>query len=154
MLKRPFFVLAFLLIFLPMSTAAAQRCYDELSAGRSANDLALPVDGRGAARLLKRAVELLEPSLPPLVRVVDLPVPADDPVLAGLRYLRCLHDQRWWTAPSALADQIVRDRRAMELGFTDGSIRLLDPRSPAAQALSDLVGELTGKDAAGGQGRG
>ena len=87
MLKRPLFVLAFLLIFLPMSTAAAQRCYDELSAGRSANDLALPVDGRGAARLLKRAVELLEPSLPPLVRVVDLPVPADDPDRETFSYL-------------------------------------------------------------------
>ena len=50
-------------------------------------------------------------------------IPADDPVLAGLRYLRSLHDERWWTAPSELADRVVRDRRAMELGFTEGRPR-------------------------------
>ena len=32
----------------------------------------------------------------------------------------------------------------VELGFTDGTFRMLDPQSAAAQALSDLVGELTG----------
>jgi hypothetical protein len=33
----------------------------------------------------------------------------------------------------------------VELGFADGTFRMLDPSSSAAQALSDLVGELTGK---------
>ncbi len=50
-------------------------------------------------------------------------VPADDPVLAGLRYLRDLHDQRYWQAPSELLDRIARDRRALELGFADGRPR-------------------------------
>jgi ATP-dependent helicase/nuclease subunit A len=57
--------------------------------------------------------------------VADQPesVPADDPVCAGLSYLRSLHDQRYWVAPSELMDQIVRDRRAMELGFAEGRPR-------------------------------
>jgi ATP-dependent helicase/nuclease subunit A len=50
-------------------------------------------------------------------------VPLDDPVLAGLRYLRSLHDERWWKVPSELADRVVQDRRAMELGFTEGRPR-------------------------------
>jgi hypothetical protein len=33
----------------------------------------------------------------------------------------------------------------VELGFADGSYRMLDPASPAAQALSDLVTELTAR---------
>lgn len=86
MLRRLLVLAAFALLC-PLSLAAAPRCYRELSAGRSENDLALPVDGRGAARLLKHAVELLEPSLPPLVRVVELPVPADDPDRETFSYL-------------------------------------------------------------------
>ena len=65
----------------------AQRCSTELRAGLSANELAQPADGRRAAELLKRAVELLEPSLPPLQRVTDLPVAADDPDRALFAYL-------------------------------------------------------------------
>ena len=44
-------------------------------------------------------------------------VPDDDPVLAGLRYLRGLYEERQWLSPSALLDRIVADRRVMELGF-------------------------------------
>jgi hypothetical protein len=33
----------------------------------------------------------------------------------------------------------------VELGFADGTFRMLDPSSSAAQALSDLVAELTSK---------
>ena len=50
-------------------------------------------------------------------------VPADDPVAAGLGYLRSLHDARHWSAPSELLDRIARDRRAMELGFAEGRPR-------------------------------
>ena len=46
-------------------------------------------------------------------------VPADDPVRAGLDYLRSLYEQRFWRAPSELLDQVARDRRAFELGFAD-----------------------------------
>src|SRR5690606_7842132 len=49
--------------------------------------------------------------------------PPDDPVLLGLDYLRRLHQQRLWLAPSELADLVVRDRRAFELGFAEGRPR-------------------------------
>jgi ATP-dependent exoDNAse (exonuclease V) beta subunit len=50
-------------------------------------------------------------------------VPADDPVRAGLAYLRTLYEQRAWSAPSELMGHIARDRRAMELGFAEGRPR-------------------------------
>jgi ATP-dependent exoDNAse (exonuclease V) beta subunit len=50
-------------------------------------------------------------------------VPIDDPVRAGLGYLRDLFDQRTWLAPSELLGSIVRDRRGMELGFAEGRPR-------------------------------
>jgi ATP-dependent exoDNAse (exonuclease V) beta subunit len=50
-------------------------------------------------------------------------VPTDDPVHAGLVYMRSLHDQRHWQAPSELLDRIARDRRAFELGFAEGRPR-------------------------------
>ncbi len=50
-------------------------------------------------------------------------LPADDPVVAGLAYLRSLYDQRHWLAPSELLDRIARDRRGFELGFTEGRPR-------------------------------
>jgi ATP-dependent helicase/nuclease subunit A len=50
-------------------------------------------------------------------------VPPDDPVRVGLDYLRSLHEQRYWLAPSELLDRIARDRRALELGFAEGRPR-------------------------------
>jgi ATP-dependent exoDNAse (exonuclease V) beta subunit len=41
----------------------------------------------------------------------------------GLAYLASLHEQRFWLAPSELLDRIVRDRRALELGFAEGRPR-------------------------------
>jgi hypothetical protein len=67
--------------------ASAQRCYDEARAGLSRSELSQAASGRSAARLLKRAVELLEPAMPPLQRVGDLPVPADDPDREAFSYL-------------------------------------------------------------------
>lgn len=46
-------------------------------------------------------------------------VPDDDPVRAGLAYLRDLHDDCRWRSPSELLDRISRDRRALELGFAE-----------------------------------
>ena len=50
-------------------------------------------------------------------------VPADDPVLRCLEYLRSLWEQRYWLAPSELLDLITRERRAMDLGFAEGRPR-------------------------------
>lgn len=41
----------------------------------------------------------------------------DHPVVAAVRTLRDLHDDRWWTTPSALVDRAVRDLKLMELAF-------------------------------------
>jgi ATP-dependent helicase/nuclease subunit A len=55
------------------------------------------------------------------------PLPAavlsDDPVAAGLAYLHEMHELRRWRSPSELADQVVRDRRVLELGEADGRAR-------------------------------
>ncbi len=50
-------------------------------------------------------------------------LPADDPVGEALDYFRTLHDARRWLSPSELADRIVRDRRALELGEAEGRAR-------------------------------
>jgi ATP-dependent exoDNAse (exonuclease V) beta subunit len=57
--------------------------------------------------------------------LIDPPdaVPDDDPVRRGLAFLRAVHEQRHWTTPSELLDFIVRDRRALELGFAEGRPR-------------------------------
>ncbi|MGK2948684.1 MAG: UvrD-helicase domain-containing protein, partial [Acidimicrobiales bacterium] len=53
----------------------------------------------------------------------DPPDPADGPVSAGLAFLRQVHEARHWRSPAELLDHIVRERRAMELGFADGRPR-------------------------------
>ena len=71
-------------------------------------------------------------------------VPDDDPVLAGLRYLRGLHDERHWLAPSELLDRIARERRVLELGFAEGRPRDVWRRVrfviDQARAWSDATG--------------
>ena len=71
-------------------------------------------------------------------------MPADDPVAAGLDYLRTLHHERRWSAPSELLDRIIRDRRALELGFAEGRPRDVWRRLrfvvDQARAWSDATG--------------
>ncbi len=50
-------------------------------------------------------------------------LPDGDPVAAGLAYLRRMHDVRSWRSPSELADEVVRDRRLLELGTAEGRPR-------------------------------
>ncbi|MGH9209951.1 MAG: UvrD-helicase domain-containing protein [Acidimicrobiales bacterium] len=51
-------------------------------------------------------------------------VPDDHPVAQGLGYLRGMHrNDRRWRTPSELVDQVVRDRRAMELANGQGRAR-------------------------------
>ncbi len=45
-------------------------------------------------------------------------LPADHPVVDGLRYLRRLHRDRVWSTPSELLDRLVRERRLLELGVS------------------------------------
>jgi ATP-dependent exoDNAse (exonuclease V) beta subunit len=41
----------------------------------------------------------------------------EHPVVAGMRTLRTLHDERWWSTPSALVDRVIRELRLFELAF-------------------------------------
>jgi len=50
-------------------------------------------------------------------------VPADDPVRAGLAYLRSRLADRRWLAPSELMMRIAQERSALELGFAEGRPR-------------------------------
>jgi ATP-dependent exoDNAse (exonuclease V) beta subunit len=50
-------------------------------------------------------------------------VPADDPVRLGLAYLGEQHRERRWRTPSEMVDQVVRDRRVLELGGNEGRAR-------------------------------
>jgi ATP-dependent helicase/nuclease subunit A len=43
-------------------------------------------------------------------------VSEDHPVSCALEYMRTLHERRRWATPSELLDQVVRDRRLLELG--------------------------------------
>ncbi len=71
-------------------------------------------------------------------------MPTDDPVAAALGYLGALHRERLWMAPSDLIDRIVRDRRALELGFTETRPRDVWRRlrfvADQARAWSDATG--------------
>jgi ATP-dependent exoDNAse (exonuclease V) beta subunit len=51
------------------------------------------------------------------------PDPADGVVSAGLAFLLDIHQRRHWESPAELLDRIVRERRALELGFAEGRPR-------------------------------
>ena len=76
-----------LLTFLLLSTAFAQTCLSELQAGLSQDELADPATGRDAALYLERAVNLLEPVLPPLANIGDLPLTGEDDAYSAVRFL-------------------------------------------------------------------
>ena len=50
-------------------------------------------------------------------------VDRDHPVAAALAYLRALHAQLPWLAPSELLDRMIRDRKLFELGYAEGRPR-------------------------------
>jgi ATP-dependent exoDNAse (exonuclease V) beta subunit len=56
-------------------------------------------------------------------RSLPASVPANDQVAAGLAYLHDMHRARRWLSPSELADQVVRERRVLELGEAEGRAR-------------------------------
>ncbi|MGI8750942.1 MAG: UvrD-helicase domain-containing protein [Acidimicrobiales bacterium] len=71
-------------------------------------------------------------------------VAGDDRVAQGLAYLRALHDRRAWSGPAELADRVLRDRRAMELGFAERRPRDVWRRLrwvvDQARGWSDVIG--------------
>ena len=71
-------------------------------------------------------------------------VPDGDPVRQSLEHLRVLHDERKWLAPSELLGRIALERRAFELGFSEGRPRDVWRRLrfviDQARAWSDATG--------------
>lgn len=94
-----------LLALLLLSPTFAQRCLPELQAGLTQTELTEPATGRDAAVYLQRAVDLLEPVLPPLVAPGELPVSADDESYDAVRFLaeRDLLPTAW--EPNALTSE-------------------------------------------------
>ena len=70
--------------------------------------------------------------------------PPDHPVARALEALAAWYDARTWCTPSALLEQIVRERRVLELGFAHGRPRDLWRRVrfvvEQARAFSDADG--------------
>ncbi|HLM19726.1 MAG TPA: UvrD-helicase domain-containing protein [Acidimicrobiia bacterium] len=71
-------------------------------------------------------------------------LPVDHPVAEAMRALAAWHDARYWSSPSELLDQIVRERRVLEVGFAHGRPRDLWRRVrfvvEQARAFSDAKG--------------
>lgn len=83
-------LLVLLCLLAPVGGAAsAQICVPELRGALTDLSDARAASGVDAALLLRRAVDLVEPGLPPLRRLSDarLPVPADAPYADTVRYL-------------------------------------------------------------------
>ncbi|MDZ7704345.1 MAG: hypothetical protein U5L04_07685 [Trueperaceae bacterium] len=103
-MPRRFFLLV-LLLLLPFGVA--QRCLDELRAGLPNEALSETASGRDAVRFLKRAVDLLEPTLPPLTNsTLPAALSPDDPVFDTAIFLaeRGLLPQNW--QPDTLAPAV------------------------------------------------
>lgn len=79
--------LTVLFIGLSLGIGFSQQCLSELQADLSPDELSDPATGRDAAVFLERAVNLLEPVLPPLATASDLPVAADDADYDTVRFL-------------------------------------------------------------------
>jgi hypothetical protein len=97
-------VLVALLLVASLSVAAANRCLAELQGEWTAEELSAVASARDAARLVERAVHLLEPALPSLARAGEVPLAAGDPDADTLRFLseRRLLPPGWTDAPLTL----------------------------------------------------
>ncbi len=84
---RAFLVAVFLAGLTLTSLASAQICQPELWSSLSSDARARPPTGIDAARLMKRAVDLVEPALPPLQGVRDIPLAEGHPDYQVVRFL-------------------------------------------------------------------
>lgn len=104
----------------------------------------VPTSAREAsAALLEELMMLASVDAPQL----DLAVPAPPAQAPSLPLLVEDHRDVVPQSPQGVATPAGP---RVELGFADGSYRMLDPASPAAHALQDLVAELTGRERAAG----
>ncbi len=127
------------LLSLLLATASAQRCYDEVREGWTPNELSQPATGRSAALLLRRAAALLEPSMPPLQRVGDLPVAADDPDRETFSYLadRQLLAPMW--SPGTFSADAWRAALSRIAGWYALPVPVLAETNPSNNELLDSL---------------
>lgn len=129
--------LTMLLLSACLSCALAQRCQQELQAGFSAAQLAQPATGRVAAQLLSRAVQLVEPVLPPLVQASALPLPESDPAYGAVKFLarHKLLPHGW------RADSLTLEVWAEMLGRVAAWYKLAPPQ-PSGDTIGALINSL------------
>lgn len=128
-----------LLLLCAWQVAGAQVCRSELVSSLHNTALERPATGIDAALALKRAVELVEPALPPLRTGGAVPLPDTDLNFAAVRYLadRRLLPNTWQP------DQIDAATWASMLS-TFLSWYKLGPVQPGAPAtVGDLVSDLS-----------
>jgi hypothetical protein len=111
-----------------------------------------PVDVPPAPPLPARVPSVPVQALPPMDLIVGDVPPTEAPAVLASQSAPPPPVQPVPAPAAARMDPSRPFGPRVELGFADGSLRVLDPQSPTAQALSELVGELTSKDAASGQG--
>lgn len=128
-----------LLILLPWQAAFAQVCSTELVSSLHDTALERPATGIDAALALKRAVELVEPALPPLRTGSAVPLPDGDADYEAVRYLadRRLLPSSW--EPEQLDAVTWATMLSTFLGWYK-----LGPVQPGAPATVDeLVADLS-----------
>lgn len=127
---------ALLLLLAPL--AAAQVCRDELVGALPDRSLDRPATGVDAALVLLRAVQLVEPALPPLARVDDVGLDESHPAYGAVRYLRerGLLPPSW--QPEELAAEAWREMNSRFLGWYE----LGGPLPDAPVTVGDLVDDM------------
>ncbi len=118
--------------------AAAQVCSEELAAAVPGGELDRPATGVDAALVLRRAVQLVEPALPPLVRVDGAVVPADHPAREAVDYVRA----RGLLPDGWDADELTPEAwRQMHAGFL-AWYKLDGPLPSRVGSVRELVADM------------
>ena len=139
-------ILATLISLILIAPVAAQRCLDELHAGLDHDTLKQRATGQDAARLLARAVHLLEPALPQLEAANDLPVDEEHAAYTAARFLaeRKLLPSGWHAGeiePEVWQEMLARLAEWYELEPDTGRASELSV-ADAALELSELIGRV------------
>ncbi len=131
-------LLAAALLLVLASFAAAQVCRDELVGALVDPALDRPATGVDAALVLRRAVQLVEPALPPLVRVDEVGVPDDHPAYAAVRYVKArgLLPSGW--SAEEIGAEAWRQMNARFMGW----YRLEGPLPDGPATVGDLVEDM------------
>ena len=134
-----------LFIGLLLSVGLAQQCLSELQTGISQDELSDPATGRDAAEYIKRAVDLLEPVLPPLFTVSNILLSPDDPDYSAVRFLaeRGLLPGTWEAdtlAPETWAEMVAGVADWYSLDASE-ELAAVPTKGQLLENLADLIGQ-------------